>query len=61
VQIANVKAAGALSPGSCDSALGRGHKAAPARQQVLPQLSPEGITFSLHDHAASERASSGAG
>src|SRR5882724_9921339 len=45
--------AGALSPGQAAArTLAERHSRA-ARQQVSPQLSPEGITFSLHDHAAS--------
>jgi serine protease AprX len=44
--------AGALSPGQAVArALAERHSR-PARLQVSPCLSPEGITFSLHDHAA---------
>ncbi len=45
--------AGALSPGQAVArALAERHSRS-ARPQDSPQLSPEGITFSLHDHAAS--------
>ena len=44
--------AGALSPGQAVArALAERHRRV-ARLQVSPRLSPEGITFSLHDHAA---------
>ncbi len=44
--------AGALSPGQAVArALAERHSRAPG-PQVSPCLSPEGITFSLHDHAA---------
>jgi serine protease AprX len=44
--------AGALSPGQAVArALADQHSQA-AGQQVSPRLAPEGITFSLHDHAA---------
>ena len=45
--------AGALSPGQAVArALAERHNRG-ATQQVSPRLTPEGITFSLHDHAAS--------
>lgn len=44
--------AGAVAPGQAVArALAERHSRA-ARLQVSPRLSPEGITFSLHDHAA---------
>jgi serine protease AprX len=44
--------AGALSPGQAVArALAERHGRS-AGQQISPSLSPEGITFSLHDHAA---------
>jgi serine protease AprX len=45
--------AGAVAPGQAVArALAERHSR-DARQQVSPRLSPEGVTFSVHDHAAS--------
>jgi len=45
--------AGAVSPGQAVArALAERHRFA-EKQQISPRLAPEGITFSLHDHATS--------